>query len=202
MNKIFADSWLLAQSISIDEQTIGFQGSHKDKRRITYKAEGDGFQNDALCQDGYTYQFYFRNEPAPAFFRKKGLSPLHSRVMALFDSIKDRYHHCGMDNLYNSVNFCKAGFANRNKVLIHGVTRKGGRGLPSSVLQEEVKNKKEQMAVRGTVKATVLIGDPECPDLVATSVYDTKPVHFLRMICNSIKCIVKERAVFNMDTVG
>jgi hypothetical protein len=122
--------------------------------------------------------------------------------MALFDTLTDEYHHCGMDNLYNSVNFCKAGFANRNKVLIHGVTRKGGRGLPSSVLQEEVKNKKEQMAVRGTVKATVLIGDPECPDLVATSVYDTKPVHFLSMICNSIKCIVKERAVFNMDTVG
>jgi hypothetical protein len=59
MNLIFKLAWILARSVSIDEQTIGFQGKHKDKRRITYKRAGDGFQNDALCQDGYTYQFYF-----------------------------------------------------------------------------------------------------------------------------------------------
>jgi hypothetical protein len=64
--------------------------------RIMYKAEGGGIQNDTLCQDGSTYQFYFRNKPAPADWRKKGLSPLHSRVsMALFDNPKDKYHHCG-----------------------------------------------------------------------------------------------------------
>jgi hypothetical protein len=63
-----------------------------------------------------------------------------------------------------------------------------------------VKNKKEQMAVRGTVKAAVLIGDPGCLDLVATSVYDSKPVHFLSMICQSIEWIIKERSVFNVDT--
>ena len=63
-----------------------------------------------------------------------------------------------------------------------------------------MKNKKQQALVRGTVKAAVLEGDPECPNLVASSVYDTKPVHFLSMICDSIKWIVKEKSVFNVET--
>ena len=76
-----------------------FKGRHRDKRRITYKAENDGFQADALCDDGYTYQVYLRNDPAPKKYLKQGLSPLHSRTMALFDSLEDDYHHVGMDNL-------------------------------------------------------------------------------------------------------
>ena len=34
----------LGRDISGDEPTIGFQGRHADMLRITYKAEGDGFQ--------------------------------------------------------------------------------------------------------------------------------------------------------------
>ena len=61
-------------------------------------------------------------------------------------------------------------------------------------------NKKDQLKVRGTVKAAVLVGDPDCPNLIASSVYDTKPVHYLSMASDSIKWIVKERKVFNVDT--
>jgi hypothetical protein len=53
-------------------------------------------------------------------------------------------------------------------------------------LQKEVVKKSEQAAVRGTTKAAVLEGDPECRDLVAFSVYDTKPVHFLSMACTDL----------------
>ena len=57
MNFIFPQVWNLGQEFSIDEMTIGFQGKHGDKRRITYKRAGDGFQCDALCENGFTYQF-------------------------------------------------------------------------------------------------------------------------------------------------
>ena len=53
----------VGMNISIDEQTIKCQGRHPDILRINYKAEGNGFQCDALCCDGYMYTFYFRNQP-------------------------------------------------------------------------------------------------------------------------------------------
>jgi hypothetical protein len=81
------------------------------------------------------------------------------------DQLKEKYHVCGMDNLYTSARiFCEA-YAGENKVLCHGVARKSGRGLPKSMIQEEVKNKKQQEKVRGNKKAAVLTGDPETPDL-------------------------------------
>ena len=77
MNFIFPTIWLLGMCFSIDEMTMRFQGQHKDKQRITYKAEGDGFQADSLCDEGFTYQFYMRNDPAPKKYIKQGLSPFH-----------------------------------------------------------------------------------------------------------------------------
>jgi hypothetical protein len=81
--------------------------------------------------------------------------------------------------------------------MVHGVTRKSGRGLPSCILQEELKNQKEAEKVRGQTKAAVLEGDTECPNLVAFSVYDTKPVHFLSTSCTELKWIEKVKIVFD-----
>jgi hypothetical protein len=50
------------------------------------------------------------------------------------------------------------------------------------------------------VKVAVLQGDKGCPGLVANSVYDTKPIHFLSMICEEIKWLKKHRLVYNADT--
>jgi Transposase IS4 len=197
INFIGPQSVDLGEAISIDEQTVGFQGRHADKRRITYKSEGDGFQADVICQEGFTYQVYFRNEPAPVEYTSKGISPLHGRCLWLLDSLKEKFHRCWMDNLYLSAAFPKLCYNHSKAVLIAGVTRKTGRGLPNHVLQEEAKNKRAQMAVRGTVKAAVLVGDRDCPNLVASSVYDTKPVHFLSMVCESIKWVEKTRPVYD-----
>ena len=85
-----------------------------------------------------------------------------------------------------SAKFCKDTFNHNKKINLHGVTRKSGRGLPESVLQEEVSNKKDQEKVRGTVLAAELIGDTYRPSLIALSVYDTKPVRFLTMATERI----------------
>ena len=61
-------------------------------------------------------------------------------------------------------------------------------------------NRTKQLEVRGTVKAAKLEGDPDCPCLLATSVYDSKPVHYLSMISEEVKWVVKERDVFNKAT--
>jgi len=68
-----------------------------------------------------------------------------------------------------------------------------------SVLQLEVTNATEQRKVRVMTKAAVLQGDPDCPDLVAFSVYVTKPIHFLSMACMHLKWIEKTKMVYNRD---
>ena len=193
-------AWSLGRNISVDEMTMRCKGTHRDILRITYKAEGDGFQSDALCQDGYCYQHYMRNEPAPTKYTSKGFSPLHSRVLSLFDSLKDDHHHCGMDNLYNSAKFCRAAYQHDRRVLCHGVTRKGGRGIPECVKQLEVTKRSEQLRVRGTVKAAILMGDDGMPCLIASSVYDTKPVHYLSMVSGRIEWIEVKKKVYNVES--
>ena len=48
----------------VDEQKISFQGNYSENLRITYKAEGGGFKSDYIYDNGFTYPFYFINEPA------------------------------------------------------------------------------------------------------------------------------------------
>lgn len=102
-----------------------------------------------------------------------------------------------MDNLYISTKFAKFSFTHPKKVMIAGVARTSGRGIPLSVLQYEKKDQKEVVRVRGTVKAAVLMGDKSIPNLVAVSVYDTKPVDFISTICNSIEWVPLARKVWN-----
>ena len=128
------------------------------------------------------------------------LSPLYSSVMALFYALQDKNHFCGMDNLYKSATFCRKAYTHEKRVMVHGLARKGMRGIPAGVKQEDVKNRKKSIQVRGTVKASVLQDYKECPDLVASSIYNTKPVHFLSTVCTEIKWVKKIRKVYNVGT--
>ena len=83
MKCLFPLIWLLGACFVIDDMKIGFQGM---------QAEGGGFQVDALCENGFWFQFYFRNDPANVEYTKTGILPLHYRVMTLFDSVEDNYH--------------------------------------------------------------------------------------------------------------
>jgi len=192
-------SWECGLHLGLDEMTMGFQGHHADKMRITYKKEGDGFQCDALCDAGFTYSVFFRNEPPPPQYVRRGFSPLHTRSLWLFDQLKDSFHRVWVDNLYMSAKFGKGAYNGNNKVLVAGVTRTKDRGLPNMVIKEAVKEK-DVTTTRGTVKAAVLEGDPTCPEMVALSIYDSKPVHFLTMIAESIEWIEKTREVWNKVT--
>jgi len=99
------EAYQMGKFISIDEQTFGFKGMHADKLRISYKKEGDGFQCEVLCCNGYTYSFFMHNMPATKKYIDKGLSPLHACCLFLIDQLKEKHHICGMDNLYTSASF-------------------------------------------------------------------------------------------------
>ena len=58
---IWRYTWRPVRDIAGDEQTMGFKGNHTNKLRIAYKKEGDGFQVDAISDDGYIFTLYFRN---------------------------------------------------------------------------------------------------------------------------------------------
>ena len=129
-----------------------------------------------------------------------GFSPLHTCVLKLFDSLHDELYNCGMDNPYNSAKFCRGAYLHPKKVLCHGVARQGGRGVSECVKQVEIAKRSEQLRVRGTVKAALLLSDDYVPCLVASSVYNTKPVHYLSMVSIRIEWIKVKKKVFNIDT--
>ena len=62
---IFPLIWMLGVAFYIDESTMWFKGCNADKMNITYKAEGDGFQADTICQKLYIYQIFMPNDPLP-----------------------------------------------------------------------------------------------------------------------------------------
>jgi len=109
----------------------------------------------------------------------------------LLDQVKDKFNIYGVDNLYTSAKFFREAYTGKNQILCHGVARKSEQGIPKCVIQEEPKRKSDQDKMRGTTKAAVLTDDPEVLELVAFSVYDTKPMHFLSMACTALKWIEK-----------
>ena len=198
LNKQSKDMWIPGRWVAIDEQTIGFQGASGMKLRISYKCEGDGFQCDAICDRGYTFSFWFRHGPPPDLgpeFKDLELSPTAQRVIWLAKRLPNKWTRVFMDNLYNSVKLFQGLY--RVEALAHGVARTNGRGLPPSIIQREDTNKSNAEKLRGTTKAARLDNSPNCPAMLAASIYDTKPVHMLSTSSESVEWIVKERLVWN-----
>ena len=86
--------------------------------------KGTGF-SATLCVKMALLTPFFRNDPAPRKYTVQGLSSLHARCMAMFDSLVHEFHRIGLDNLYMSAKFAKAAFNHTKKVQMAGVTRKG-----------------------------------------------------------------------------
>ena len=88
--KVSMEAWVCDRDVSVDEQTLRFQGKHEDNLRVTFKAAGNGFMCDAICNDGYTYCFYFQNMPAPKKNLGQGILALHVRVLHFLRSCATR----------------------------------------------------------------------------------------------------------------
>ena len=55
---------------------------------MTYKAEGDVLQADAILQKGYTYKIFMCNDTVSKTYLSKMLLSLDDIVMALFDTVE------------------------------------------------------------------------------------------------------------------
>jgi hypothetical protein len=94
------EAWCPGRNISLDEITIGFQGSGPGVLRIKYKDEGDGFQADALATSGkwggFVLAFIFRHEDLPAvpegedYDMERKLAPTHRRSCWLMGHLKEK----------------------------------------------------------------------------------------------------------------
>jgi hypothetical protein len=194
---IWKEAWCLGKEFSVDEQTCKMQGKSEYKTRCgKYKRLGDGIQIDCIADDGYTFDFYFRNEPVSADLLAQGLCPMHCRLVHMFGNLRESGHGCKMDNLFNSVRLAQAAYSLEKPVLIHGVLRKSGRGCPPCVFQEEKTGKAAELA-KGTVKAAVLKGDSRSSNLVVASCYDQKPFYMISHSCESVTWTICEKKVYS-----
>ena len=88
----------------------GFQGRERNVKKITYKDEGDGWDIDALCDEGgYTWTHRFRHDPQVPDVAPE-MSPLHNRCLGMLALLPDRWYSVRYDNLFISekVSSCKA----------------------------------------------------------------------------------------------
>ena len=91
--RINKEAMIPGRDASIDEQTIGFQGSHSNKKGHNENNEGNGFQCDSPnLPGGYTWAFCFRNQPAHPKYVAVGACPLHAHTLSLIDQITHKYH--------------------------------------------------------------------------------------------------------------
>jgi len=176
----------LGEGFSIDEQTTKCQGKCEYKTCCgKFKRIGDGLPGDCITNNGYTWDFYFRNEPIDVHLLAQGYCPMHCRLLHMFQHLRESGHRCKMDNLFNSVKLAQAACSLPNPVLIHGVLCKSGRGCPSNVVQED-KPGRAADAARGTVKAAVLKGNSQSSNLVVASCYDQKPFYMILLSCENV----------------
>jgi hypothetical protein len=77
------------------------------------------------------------------------------------------------------------------------VVRRHNRGVPPCVFQEDKTKKEDIEAARGTLKAAILKGDNNCPDLCVISYYDSKVVYLMSVANQSLGWKVKDRKVFD-----
>jgi len=100
----WTSAYLPGKSLSLDEETAGCKARCALVTRIKNKKEGDGFQCDCVCEDGYTFTFWFRCDNLPAT-QLPDVSPRDTRCAWLVDQLPGAWYHLYMDNLFTSWKF-------------------------------------------------------------------------------------------------
>ena len=67
------------------------------------------------------------------------------------------------------------------------------RVIPPCIKKEGSNPNKVQIETRGRAKEDVLKRDPKLTKLIGLSVYDTEPVHYISMVSEELKRVVKEK---------
>lgn len=195
--------WLPGKMLSLDEMTMGFKGRCAMVTRIKYKKEGDGFQCDCICEDGYCFTFWFRCDrpPTPT---PKDVSERDNRCSWLVDQLPGQWYRLFMDNLFTSWKFGEMLAA--RKCLFAGTCQTADwRGLHSDVIQKAVTGAKELEKARGTLLASVRAdGMPENCEVICASYYDEnaeKPFHMMTNVVEGIEVIEIKRKCFSTATM-
>ncbi len=97
--------------------------------------EGDGFQCDMLCCNGYTYSFFMCN----ILLQRKAWTKVyhHSTLTVSFWWTNWRRNIMSVEWITSThLQFFHESYTGENKVLCHGVAWKSGRGLPKSVIHD------------------------------------------------------------------
>ena len=133
--------WRAGKSLSLDEQTSGCKArcTLVTRIKVQQKKEGDGFQCDAICEDGYTITFHFRCDRLPTLnIPETGdLSPRDQRCAWLVEQLPGAWYHLWMDNLYTSWKF--GAMLSRRQCLFGGTVRnEDWRGVHKAVVQKVV----------------------------------------------------------------
>ena len=202
-------NWLPGMNLSLDEMTMGFKGRSALVTRIKYKKEGDGFQCDAICEDGYCFTFWFRCDlpPRPA---PKDVSERDNRCAWLVEQLPGKWYHLWMDNLFTS---WKLGEMLAVRQCLFGGTCQTAdwRGLHSKVIQKQATKADELAKARGTLLASWRpqeLKDAsgaaiEKTDVLCTSYYEEnaeKPFHMMSNIVGGVEVIELRRLCFSTAT--
>mmetsp|Transcript_819 Transcript_819/g.2259 ORF Transcript_819/g.2259 Transcript_819/m.2259 type:complete len:317 (+) Transcript_819:3-953(+) len=188
---------------------MGFKGRCALVTRIKYKKEGDGFQCDAISEDGYCFTFWFRCDlpvrPAP-----KDVSERDNRCAWLVEQLPGKWYRLWMDNLFTSWKFGE--MLAMRQCLFGGTCQTADwRGLHTKVIQKQATRADELAKARGTLLASWRpheLKDEsgasiENTTVVCTSYYEDnaeKPFHMMSNIVDSVEVIDIRRLCYSTAT--
>ena len=102
-------TWMLGKKFLLMNRPLGFKETIKIRSALCTKLKVIASKLIHFVTTALHFSFTTgMSQHNHGSISRKGLSPLHSWVMALVDTFNDTNQWCGMDSLYNSVAFCKA----------------------------------------------------------------------------------------------